>query len=206
MKHIPELYQQYHVARQDERLELFEVVRTEYAANSCLYPGCFVHITPAFVFPYTTFVDTDKRAKGFFDDPRTLAFLEAKKSYRQKPKIRFLARDYSGELEIDTNHDLLVSQYAGFVSEHCKKYLRKGGILLANNSHGDASLASIDDDFRLIGVIKRQGEHFWISKTKLDQYFVPARSVQVTRQLLYATKRGIGYKRAAANYIFEKLI
>ena len=205
MKDVLGLYEEYHARRQDERLELFEVVRREYMSNSCLYPGCFVHITPAFVFPKTTFVDTDRRARRFFDDPRTLAFVEAKKLYDGQPQVRFLARDYSKELEIDTKHDLLVSQYAGFVSESCKKYLRKGGLLIVNNSHGDASLASIDDGFRLIAVIHRRGEHFWASKTRLDQYFVPARNVQVTRQLLYRTKHGIGYKRTASDYVFEKI-
>ncbi len=205
MKDIPRLYQQYHVERKDERLELFEIIRTEFCAHCFLYPGCFVHITPAFVFPNATFVDTDKRSRKFFDDQRTLAFVEALKRYKERPKLQFLSRDYSQELSIDRNYDLLVSQYAGFVSEKCKRYLRKGGMLVANNSHGDASLASIDNDFRLIAVIQRRGEHFWISRTRLDEYFVPAKNVQVTRMLLYSTKRGVGYKRAASNYVFEKM-
>ena len=205
MKDIPKLYQQYHVDRQDERLELFVIIRTKFLAGSFLYPGCFVHITPAFVFPNATFVDTDRRAKNFFDDPRTLAFVEAAKQYKQKPKMRFLAQDYLEELEIDRNYDLLVSQHAGFVSENCKKYLRKGGMLVANNSHGDASLASIDSDFRLVAAIQRRGEHFWISRTGLHEYFVPVKNVQVTRELLFNTKRGVRYKRTASNYVFEKV-
>lgn len=205
MKDIPRLYQQYHVERQDERLELFEIVRTEFCVHSFLYPGCFVHITPALVIPNATFIDTDKRARRFFDDPRTIAFVESAKHYKEQPKLRFIARDYSEELSIDKNYDLLISQYAGFVSEKCKKYLRRGGMLVANNSHGDASFASIDNDFRLVAVIQRRGEHFWISRSCLDEYFVPAKTVRVTRQLLYSTKRGIGYKRAASNYVFEKL-
>ena len=205
MKKTPRLYQQYHVARNDERLELFEIVRKEFGAKSFFYPGCFVHVTPAFVIPDATFVDTDKRARRFFDDPQTLTFIQASKRYGEQPKLRFLSRDYSEQLPIESSYDLLISQYAGFVSESCKRYLRKGGVLVANNSHGDASLASIDNDFRLIAVIQRRGEHFWISRTRLDEYFVPAKEVQVTQQLLYTTMRGIGYKRPASNYVFEKL-
>lgn len=205
MKDIPRLYEQYHVAKKDERLELFEIMHAEYGTKSFLYPGCFVHITPAFVMPNATFVDTDKRARSFFGDPQTLVFVDTSKRYKEQPKLRFLSRDYSEELPIERTYDLVISQYAGFVSESCKRYLRKGGLLVANNSHGDASLASIDDDFRLIAVIQRRAEHFWISRTNLDEYFVPTKKVQVTRQLLYTIRRGVGYKRPASNYVFEKL-
>ena len=205
MKNMPGLYQHYHAGRNDERLELFDVVQAEFGAESFLYPGCFVHVTPAFVMPNATFVDTDKRARTFFSDPHTLSFVEESKRYRQQAKLQFLPRNYSEELPIHRGYDLLISQYAGFVSESCKRYLRKGGVLLSNNSHGDASLASIDKDFRLVAVIQRREEHFWISTTQLDEYFVPAKQMEVTRELLHSTKRGIGYKRSAANYVFEKL-
>jgi hypothetical protein len=205
MKNIPGLYQNYHAGTNDERLELFDIVQAEFSAESFLYPGCFVHVTPAFVMPNATFVDTDKRARRFFNDPQTLSFVEESKRYRQQAQLQFLSRDYTEELPIHGGYDLLISQYAGFVSESCKTYLRKGGVLLANNSHGDASLASIDKDFRLIAVIQRRGEHFWISATQLDEYFVPAKQVEVTRELLHSTNRGIGYKRSAANSVFVTL-
>ena len=91
MEKIPKLYQRYHVVNKDERTELFEIVRTEFGAQSFVYPGCFVHITPAFFIPKATFVDTDKRAKRFFDDPQTLGFIEASKRYGEQPKLLFLA-------------------------------------------------------------------------------------------------------------------
>jgi hypothetical protein len=182
MKNILELYHQYHAARNDERLELFDIVRAEYGAKSFLYPGCFVHITPAFVMPNATFVDTDKRARRFFDDPQTTSFVGASKQYEEEPELRFLVQDYTEELPIHRGYDLLISQYAGFVSESCKRHLRKGGVLLGNDSHGDASLASIDKDFRLTAVIQRRGEYFWISTTRLNEYFVPSKPVEVTRE------------------------
>jgi hypothetical protein len=204
-KNVLELYQSYHVDRNDERLELFDIVRAEYGAASFLYPGCFVHVTPAFVMPDATFIDTDKRARSFFEDPHTFSFVEESKRYREHARLQFLWRDYTDELPISTRYDLLISQYGGFVSESCKRYLRRGGLLVANDSHGDASLASIDKDFRLIAVIQRRGEHFSFSTTRLDEYFVPSKHVDVTRQLLYAKKRGIEYKRSASDYVFEKL-
>jgi hypothetical protein len=118
-----------------------------------LYPGSFVHITPAFIFQKTAFVDTDRRAQRFFEEPSVAEFVDRNKQYEQPSNINFFAQDYSKPLSINAEYDLLLSQYAGFVSEKCKKYLRKGGILVANNSHGDASLASIEADFRF-----REGE------------------------------------------------
>ncbi len=205
MKNILELYDEYHVRRGDERLQLFEILRDEYSVNSCLYPGCFVHITPAFVFQKTAFVDTDRRAQRFFEDPSVAEFVDLNKQYGEASNITFFAQEYSKPLPIDTEYDLLLSQYAGFVSEKCKKYLRKGGILVANNSHGDASLASIDADFRFRAVINRREERFWFAGNQLHEYFVPRRNVEVTKELLYKLKRGIGYTRSASNYVFEKV-
>ena len=36
----------------------------------------------------------------------------------------------------DRSVDLLISQYAGIISQPCKRYLKPGGYLLVNNSHG----------------------------------------------------------------------
>ena len=63
--------------------------------------------------------------------------------------VTFLAEDYRNELGLnEQSFDLLVSLYAGFISEHCTKYLRIGGSLLVNPSHGDAAMASIDPRYR----------------------------------------------------------
>jgi hypothetical protein len=106
MKDIPRLYEKYHVAKKDERLELFGIMHAEYGARSFLYPGCFVHSTPAFVMPNATFVDTDKRARSFFGDPQTLVFIDASKHYKEQPKLRFLSHDYSEGLPIERTYDL----------------------------------------------------------------------------------------------------
>ena len=53
----------------------------------------------------------------------------------------------------DGSVELVISQYAGFVSENCKRYLPRGGYLIANNSHGDAGLASCDREFKFVAVV-----------------------------------------------------
>lgn len=177
-----------------------------FAVQSALYPGSFVHLTPAFVFPVTCFVDTDKRAARFFADPVVLDFAKRQKSYDQDPMIRFHKADYARRIdEGDDTFDLLISQYAGFVSQACKRYLRINGLLLANNSHGDASMASIDSDYRLIAVVNRRGERFSLSQKDLSAYFVPKREVEITRQYLEQTQRGVGYKKSAFSYVFQRV-
>ena len=55
----------------------------------------------------------------------------------------FLGKNGRGSAEfcgVEGRVDVLLSQYAGFISEPCKGYLRAGGVLVANNSHGDARL------------------------------------------------------------------
>jgi hypothetical protein len=101
--------------------------------------------------------------------------------------------------------DLLISQYAGFVGQYCKPYLKTGGFLLANNSHGDAGLAAIDDDYQLKAVFSaRNGKHR-ISEKNLDEYFVPKSQIQLTKEYLEKLQKGIVYKKTAGVYLFQKV-
>ena len=62
------LYNKYHADNDNERLDLFQLLAEKYGIEKALYPGCFVHITPSFIYPSVTYVDTDKRASKFFSD------------------------------------------------------------------------------------------------------------------------------------------
>ena len=45
--------------------------------------------------------------------------------------------------------------------------------MLANNSHGDASMASIDTDYEFIGVLRRKSdEKYTFSDKNLGSYFI----------------------------------
>lgn len=132
-----------------------------------LYPGSFVDIGPSVWFDDVAYVDTDRRAARFFAQPGGVARLvTAKRSAAGAPpgpgpEMRFHGMDYRTRLPVaDGSIDLLISLYAGFVSEHCARYLRPGGLLLANNSHGDASLASLDHRYALFGVITGRGGRY----------------------------------------------
>lgn len=74
------------------------------------------------------------------------------KQYTESANFSFIGQDYYKTLNIDLV-DLLISQYAGFVGQENKVYFKIGGISLANDSHGDASLANFDKDYKLVGII-----------------------------------------------------
>jgi hypothetical protein len=198
------LYKQNYIDKDFERLELFVLLKERYGIESALYPGSYVHITPSFVFPLTVYVDTDKRAKRFFEDSWTREFVEQNKRYDGKSTIRFHPRDYrEGLPEEPGSFDLLISQWAGFVSRACKPYLKPGRLLLVNNSHGDASLASIDQDYRLVAAVSLRSGKYRLIETGLERYFVPKTSIEITPEYLFKIQRGIGYKKTAWAYLFR---
>jgi hypothetical protein len=201
----PTLYKKYHVGRAYEISSLFEKLTERYKIQSVLYPGCYVHITPSFFIPRGVYVDTEMKAEEFFDDPNFLKYIESRKTYDGKPEITFYHQSYEKPIdEPEGSSDLLVSKYAGFVSKGTKKYLKTGGILVANNSHGDAGLASLDLDFKFIAVANNRGSKVVLSEKELGRYFIPKKKTNITAQNLKELGRGVGYTKTATNYIFEK--
>ena len=100
--------------------------------------------------------------------------ISKKKTYDTDAVFHFISSDYSQPLDFkEKSYDLLISQYAGFVSQACKKYLKTGGILLANNSHGDAGMAFIDDDYEFIAAVYVKGGSYHITDRNLGSYFIP---------------------------------
>lgn len=200
-----DLYQKYFLDRQFERQNLFQIIAGKFAVQRVLYPGSFVHITPSFVFPEVVYVDNDRQARLFFDSPDIYEYIAQKKVYPQPAQVQYHFADYRNEFpEAVGSFDLLISQYAGFVGQHCKKYLKVGGLLLVNNSHGDAGLAAIDSDYQLIAVFSVRDGKYQIRETNLDQYFVPKSPIQVTKEYLEKLQKGISYKKTGSAYLFQK--
>lgn len=197
------LYHKYHLDRADERLGMFAVLSKHFNIERALYPGSFVHVTPSFIFPKVTYVDTEQRAKHFFASAELQALISKRKTYPQEAQVQFHHQNYNKPLpERDRSFELLISQYAGFVSQYCKRYLQIGGWLLANNSHGDASMAYLDDDYEFVGAVNRRSEKFSFSENKLEEYFVPKKDIPITKEYLEKIQRGIGYQKSAFSYVF----
>ena len=189
-----------------DRLRLFEAIGAAISASSVLYPGSWVDIAPSFVFDDVTYVDTDRRAAQFFDDPHGVNEIIAEHRHPKSPtEWRFIKADYTSDLPLPDGHfDLLVSLYAGFISEHCTRYLQPGGHLLVNPSHGDAAMASINPSYRLVAVIKSRSGRYTVTDKDLDTYLIPKRPTTITSETLHESGRGIGYTKPAFAYLFQQ--
>lgn len=188
-----------------DRWSLIEAVVSTYNIKSAIYPGSYIHITPSFIIPDVVYVDSDKKAKRFFSSEEVYDFINEEKTYEGDAKVKFYPSNYSKDfLEDGQSFDLMISQYAGFISQACKKYLKHEGILVANNSHGDAGVAFHDVDYTLIAVANNRKGKWVISDRDLESYFIPQKDINVTKEYLLTLNRGLGYKKSAGVYIFRK--
>ncbi|WP_445721979.1 hypothetical protein [Flavobacterium sp.] len=200
------LYKKYYIDRNFEREEVFTALKEKYAIKSVLYPGSFVHITPSFIFPKTTYIDSDKGALSFFDDMTFINEMAInRKKYQEDTTIQFFGQNYNSPLPLaKESFDLLISHYGGIISQPCKKYLKIGGLLLVNNSHADAGVAYLDDNFTLIATINCNRKNK-ISEENLSSYFIPKKQQNITITSLINSQKGIGYTTTADLYIFKKI-
>lgn len=206
-KQAIEAYEKYYVKRDYEQVDLWRLLKNQFGISKVVYPGSYIQISPSFIYPYVVYVDSDKNAIRFFQSDGLIEMVNQRKEYSEDPEIVFHGIDYRKLIEeYHSKFDLLISQYAGFISGVCKPFLRPGGYLLVNNSHGDAGMASIDKDYKLIAVINRRKGKYLLTNTSLEEYFIPKKEITVTKELLLDRKKGVGYTRTAPLYLFQKIV
>ncbi len=190
-----------------DRHRLFTAVASFVDVDRVLYPGSYVDISPSFVWPSVTYVDIDRRAGRFFDDRVGVQELLVEHGVDPASRsVEFIGSDYTDALDLDAvEFDLLISLYAGFISEACTHHLRVGGTLLVNPSHGDAAMASIDPRYRLEAVVTSTSGEYAVDARHLDSHLVPRRDVEVTRESLHASGRGVAYTKSPFAYLFERV-
>jgi hypothetical protein len=199
-------YQKYYIDRDYEQIDLFRLLKNEFDISSAIYPGSYIQISPSFIFPYVVYIDSDKKAIKYFKSGSLTEIVQERKEYAADPKIVFHGASYRTLIEAyRARFDLLISQYAGFISGVCKPYLKTGGYLLVNNSHGDAGMASIDPDYQFIAAVHKRNGKYRLSDDSLADYFIPKKAITVTKALLEEKKRGVGYTKTAALYIFKRI-
>jgi hypothetical protein len=190
-----------------DRQRLYRAVADAAPANSVLYPGSYVDLAPSFVWPSVTYIDTDRRARRFFADRDGVGLIIAEQpGAPADPSVAFIHADYQRDLTIpEGGFDLLLSLYAGPVSRHCTRYLRMGGVMLANPSHGDVAFASLDDRYVLIGVVRSRSGDYSVSTADLGSYLVPKHDEPITVETVEQRGRGVAYTRSPFAYLFQRV-
>lgn len=200
-QNVIEEYQEY-ARKIGNRKALYSVVAKEYSIKRAMYPGSHIDITPSLVIPEVLYIDHFKGAIRFYKDLQVIReYLEKNKEYSDPCKINFVGKDYTSPFEAD-QVDLIISQYAGFVGQATKRFLKTGGILLCNDSHGDATLARFDEDFEFIGVIN--GNHKIVSRD-LENYFILPNGKTIDLKTVWERMKGLKYTCNAENYLFRKI-
>lgn len=188
-----------------DRQRLFTAVSGAFPARRVLYPGSFVDIAASFVFDDVTYVDMDRRAARFFEDTESVDAIIA--DHRgDEAAWRFIAGDYRNDLGLDDeSFDLLLSLYAGPVSDACGHLVEPGGRVLANPSHGDVGLLALDERFTLEAVVTSRTGSYRVKQTELEEHLVPKRPERPSRDEILARGRGIPYTRSPFAYVFQRI-
>ncbi|WP_205719910.1 class I SAM-dependent methyltransferase [Agromyces luteolus] len=184
---------------------MFAAIAETWHVENALYPGSYLDLSPSTAIPSVTYVDTDRRAARYFADSDFVrAELARAMRTESAARVDFLHADYTMSLPLaDGAFDLLISLYAGPVWEHCRRHLRAHGLLLANTSHGDASLAALDPDVELVAAVHHRGDRYRLDARSLDGYLVPKKPAAADPDLIRRTGRGIAYTRSAFAYLFR---
>lgn len=192
--------------RKVQRDGLFRTISSNFFIQCALYPDSSIDISPSFYFPRVVYLDIEDRSKEFFTSSNIRRLIEEKSKYKHYNEFRYHQVDYRKELpEREESFDLLISLNGRFVSQECKRYLQKRGILVVDNSSSDAGLAYMDPDFTLMGIINHTSGMYTFSNEGLPAYFIPSQSpVKVTKEYLLTLDAGIEYEKVASYYIFQK--
>ena len=191
--------------REGDRVRLYQAISRTTGAKRVLYPGSFVDLAASAVFPHVRYVDMDRRAETFFNDVSGVGEIVASLGGDESHSFSFLRADYR-QLDLEEqSFDLLVSLYAGFISEHCTRFLHVGGWLLVAPSHGEVAMASIDPRYTLSGVVLSRDGDYSVRAEGLDTYLIPKQDVNITADLLHQLGRGISYTKSPFAYLFRRV-
>ncbi|MPZ97693.1 MAG: methyltransferase domain-containing protein [Propionibacteriales bacterium] len=188
-----------------DRSPLFAAIAAAHDVRTALYPGSYVDLAPSTAFPHTTYVDTDDHAARYFaDEPLVRSELAERTTYAQHPRVDFVHADYTTDLPIeDGSFDLLISLFAGLVSDACRRYLRPGGLLLANSSHGDASVVALDSSWQLVAAVQTSAGGFELTDVGLRAYLRPKPGRAKTAEEIRRRGTGVAYTQSAFAYLFR---
>lgn len=201
------IYNSFYTALDFERAGLFKLIKDEYGCSTVLYPGCSIHITPSFYFQHVVYVDISETARKFFrDNQNILSIINSNKKYKQSAYIQYIHSDYTMELPVkENNYDLLLSIYAGGVTESCRKYIKTGGIILSNNHQNDALQALNDSYVRLEALIRRKGKKYHIENCTDEKMLKALQGHSMTSKSMRNSGSGMEYVDNEHYFVFRKI-
>lgn len=201
LEQVIETYETY-AQKIGDRKRVYKSIANTFDVKRALYPGSHVDVAPSLVIPHVIYIDSFRGTIRFFKHLETVQeLMDRRKEYDEPCTIEFFGQDYTQPLDIEPV-DLIISQYAGFVGQETKHFLKQGGILLCNDSHGDATLARFDETFELIGVMGSTNE---LIQTGLDEYFRLPKGKDVDVAEVKKMMKGPQYTKRAENYVFQKV-
>ncbi|MET1073428.1 MAG: hypothetical protein ABWY11_12345, partial [Umezawaea sp.] len=117
-----------------DRAGMFAAVAAHTGTRRVVYTVSSLDVTPSYVWPDVTYVDTEQRARvAFADTASAVRLADQHKTYEGEPRIRFLGGEYDrvlGALPV-ASWDLVISLHGGAVGENAARCLKPGGWLLA---------------------------------------------------------------------------
>ena len=190
-----------------DRSSLFAAVADGWGVRSALYLGSYLDLAPSTAIASVTYVDIDKRAAAFFADREVL---ESELEGRRRPGagewIEFVHQDYTDPVPLqEGSFDLMVSLFTSPAWDSCRRYLAPDGLLLANASHGEASLAALDSSLRLAAAIHHEDDTFHFDTKDLDSYLIPKNANHASAERIRRDGKGVKYTRDAFAYLFLRV-
>ena len=199
-------YQKQYADLRFERANLFKLIQEKYHPTEVLYPGCSIHITPAFYFPHVIFVDKSPEAVKFFANQKSVYELIARRrAYKRKPYFRFIAQDFTQPLQTpEKQFDLVMAIFTGGVTRACKRYLKTGGLLLTNNHQNDALEAAQESDLSLIADIQFRRGRYQLTENNSSSPIKINSQRSLTKNYLRQTSNGVEYIENEIYYLFKR--
>lgn len=197
-------YQSQYADLHFERAGLFRALLRHYPCTDVLYPGCSIHLTPSLFFPHVVYVDTSELAARFFADQASVSgYISRHKHYKRSAYHRFIHQDYLRPLPLmEGSFDLLLALFAAGISQACKKYLKRGGLLISNNHQNDALTASRDEELRLIAIMNFQAGRYLLREHDIEAIRIPVHKPY--QNSLRQTGGSVEYIEHETYYIFER--
>ncbi len=131
--------------------------------------------------PDVTYVDTDRRAARYFDDPaRVIAELQGRTTYTDPPIVRFLHADYTHRLPVEpASVDLLVSLFAGPGPSTATPTCGRADSSWPTPATGTRGSRRSASHFRLVAAVQHRADRYRLETGDLDGHLDPAAAREV---------------------------